>query len=106
MPGIVSGLLGALMAALATETDYGRGLYLKYPARAPYDGTRELTTFQQSDARISAGLNRSATEQAIYQLAALGVSLLIGIVGGAVTGELLWRFANFNRTSAHANVFL
>lgn len=89
MPGIVSGLLGALMAALATEDDYGRGLYVKYPARAPFDGTRELTAFQQSDPRIAAGLNRSATEQAIYQLAALGISLLIGIVGGAITGKLV-----------------
>ncbi|CAG7724067.1 unnamed protein product [Allacma fusca] len=96
MPGVVSGLVGALMAAIASETDYGKSLYLQYPARAPFAGSKELVDLRQDLVKAEPGLNRSATEQAVYQLAALGVTLLIGLVGGAVTGAIL-RIPLFNK---------
>lgn len=70
------GLASVIAAALATSSVYGTNLELVYPARD----------------------SRSATEQALYQLAALGVTLGVALVGGALTGLFL-RTPLFNQTS-------
>ena len=43
---------------------------------------------------IEPGLGRSAADQALYQMAGLGVSLALALVGGLVTGKggLLYLF--------------
>jgi ammonium transporter Rh len=36
---------------------------------------------------VEPGLGRTAAQQASYQIAALGVTLVVAIVGGLITGE-------------------
>ncbi|XP_063364973.1 ammonium transporter Rh type B-B-like [Cydia amplana] len=66
MPGVYSGLLSVLFAALATSSTYGEtGLHSVFGAMK--DG-------------------RKAKEQALYQLAAVGATLAISFVSGMITG--------------------
>ena len=57
----------------------------------PKEGTEELTNLQNilGDPDLHAGLGRSPNTQGAYQIAALGVTLVIAIAGGVVTGTLL-----------------
>lgn len=79
MPGVLAGLVGALVAGLASTSSYGSTAALAgaFPARIVVNGT-------------AAGLvERSAGAQAGYQLLALVVTLLIACVGGVATGFIL-----------------
>ena len=62
-------------------------LYRQYPARAPLDGTLELSSIQEHDSNINAGFGRSASRQAEFQIAALFMTLAVAIVGGMFTGK-------------------
>ncbi|XP_070517722.1 rhesus blood group-associated glycoprotein Rh50 isoform X2 [Cardiocondyla obscurior] len=87
MPGVLAGVFGALMANLATEATYDYSLYEIFPARAP---SSEIKVGEMRDNYgISPGLNRTAYQQAGYQLLALAVTLGISIVSGLMTGLLL-----------------
>jgi len=97
MPGVLAGLAGIVMAALASEENYGKSLYLTYPARAP-ESASLLRDIQTDLPSVTAGLNRTAQDQALYQLAALAVTLGIAILGGALTG-LLMRVPFFGKVS-------
>jgi len=61
-------------------------LYIQYPARAPLINSSELSEIKQELLTVEPGDNRTAGMQAIYQISALGVTLLIAIVGGSLTG--------------------
>jgi len=89
MPGIIGGLAGTVVASLANEDTYGNSLYQQYPARAPHLNSSELSELRNEFASIEPGDNRTAGTQAMYQLAALGVTLTIAIVGGSLTGLML-----------------
>ncbi|XP_029169614.1 ammonium transporter Rh type A-like isoform X2 [Nylanderia fulva] len=87
MPGVLAGLFGALMAALASEESYDYSLYEIFPARAPssagkLDEMRDIYG-------ISAGFDRTAHQQAGYQLLSLVVTLGISVVSGLITGLIL-----------------
>nr|XP_009688747.1 PREDICTED: ammonium transporter Rh type B-like [Struthio camelus australis] len=69
MPGILGALLGTLLTALATADAYGNRMELVFPHVA--DGSR------------------SATYQAVCQLCALPVTLLLVVLGGSVAGAIL-----------------
>ncbi|XP_018301485.1 rhesus blood group-associated glycoprotein Rh50 isoform X1 [Mycetomoellerius zeteki] len=87
MPGVIAAFFGALMACLATEATYDYSLYEIFPARAP---SSELKISEMRDNYgISTGYNRTAYQQAGYQLLALAVTLGISIVSGLITGLLL-----------------
>lgn len=87
MPGVLGGIFGALMAALATEASYDYSLYEIFPARAP---SSEMKIAEMRDNYgISPGLNRTAGQQAAYQLLALVVTVGISIVSGLITGLIL-----------------
>ncbi|XP_041372827.1 ammonium transporter Rh type B-like [Gigantopelta aegis] len=77
MPGILAGLAGAVMAALATADDYGPSLQEIFPARGE----------ESKNGTASSG--RSASVQGGYQMLALIITLAIAIVGGALTGLIL-----------------
>lgn len=66
MPGLISGFGAILAAGLATKDLYGDGL-----------------------PKIFALTDRSPSENAGYQAAALGVSVGMGLAGGAITGLVL-----------------
>ncbi|KAK5643396.1 hypothetical protein RI129_007241 [Pyrocoelia pectoralis] len=84
MPGVLAGLIGALMASIATEETYHQGLYELFPARAP--------TSPQHQPEIPnpiIGDGRSASSQAAYQLLALVVTVAIAIIAGVITGFII-----------------
>ncbi|XP_071642736.1 rhesus blood group-associated glycoprotein Rh50 isoform X2 [Temnothorax longispinosus] len=87
MPGVLAAFFGALMAGLATEASYDYSLYEIFPARAP--SSEAKIGEMRDNYGISSGLNRTAYQQAGYQLLALVVTLVISIVSGLITGLLL-----------------
>ncbi|XP_077261192.1 rhesus blood group-associated glycoprotein Rh50 isoform X4 [Temnothorax americanus] len=87
MPGVLAAFFGALMACLATEASYDYSLYEIFPARAP--SSEAKIGEMRDNYGISPGLNRTAYQQAGYQLLALAVTLGISIVSGLITGILL-----------------
>ncbi|NXW10402.1 RHBG protein, partial [Fregetta grallaria] len=66
LPGILGALLGTLLTALATADAYGGRLELVFP--------------------LVAQGSRTATDQALTQLCALPVTLLLAMLGGGLTG--------------------
>jgi len=88
MPGVLAGVIGAITAAMASTEAYGNSLYEIFPARAPANGT-ELLEIQSSLSGVVAGLGRDGVSQGGYQAAALGITLIIALITGAVTGLLL-----------------
>ncbi|KAK2586413.1 hypothetical protein KPH14_010698 [Odynerus spinipes] len=87
MPGVLAGIFGALMAGLATEISYDYSLYEIFPARAP--NSEAKLGEMRDDYGISPGRNRTALEQAGYQLLALTVTLVMAIVSGLITGLIM-----------------
>ena len=71
-------------------------LYKIFPAMVPEDISND-DYFSKLD--VEPGLGRDANTQALYQLAALGVTLGISLVGGAITGRslLLWCLISASR---------
>ncbi|XP_065516072.1 ammonium transporter Rh type B isoform X4 [Lathamus discolor] len=69
LPGVLGALLGTLLAAVATADAYGGRLELVFPLLAQGGRTR--------------------TEQALLQLSALLLSLLLAALGGCLTGAVL-----------------
>ncbi|XP_074931195.1 ammonium transporter Rh type B isoform X6 [Phalacrocorax aristotelis] len=69
LPGILGALLGTLLAALATADAYGGRLELVFP--------------------LVAQGSRTASDQALCQLCALPVTLLLAALGGSLTGAVL-----------------
>jgi ammonium transporter Rh len=84
MPGVLAGVVGALMAGIASESQYGPSLYQQFPARAPTENNSQIHNTGLSF--FTPGDGRSAGEQAGYQLLAVGVTLVIAIAGGLITG--------------------
>lgn len=89
MPGILAGLVGAVVSAAATKEDYGFSLYRQFPARSPLNSSSEFLRIEYYNLRIDPGIERTASQQAGYQIAALVVTLAIAIVGGLGTGMVL-----------------
>uniref|UniRef100_A0A4D5R9D1 Rh-related protein n=1 Tax=Scolopendra viridis TaxID=118503 RepID=A0A4D5R9D1_SCOVI len=89
MPGVLAGIIGAILASLASEENYGKNLYEQYPMRAPPANTSELAAITAVMGRIEPGKGWSASSQAGYQLAALFMTLAVACVGGLITGIIL-----------------
>tara|TARA_Y100000991_G_scaffold215297_1_gene205267 strand:+ start:2158 stop:3516 length:1359 start_codon:yes stop_codon:yes gene_type:complete len=68
IPGIIGGLGGFISASLADDSLYGDNISVIFPGRK--DG-------------------RSALEQGLFQLAALGTTLGISVLGGIITGLIV-----------------
>ncbi|XP_050449446.1 ammonium transporter Rh type A isoform X1 [Cataglyphis hispanica] len=87
MPGVLAALFGALMAGLASESSYGVALYKIFPALAP--NSEAKISEMRDNYGITPGLNRTAYQQAVYQLLSLAVTIVISIISGLITGLLL-----------------
>lgn len=72
IPGIIGGLGGFISASLADKNLYGENISVIFPGRS--DG-------------------RTALQQGLFQLAALGTTLAISIIGGLCTGLILKLFS-------------
>jgi ammonium transporter Rh len=88
MPGVLAGIVGAIMAGVASESQYGLSLYQQFPARAPVENSSQIHDNPQLSLLIP-GDGRSAGDQAGYQLLALGITLVIAVAGGIITGMYL-----------------
>ena len=73
LPGVIGAIIGAISASLA-DTAFENDATLKSTFEALEDG-------------------RSTSEQGWYQMAALGVSLLTSILGGAISGFICSKFS-------------
>jgi len=82
MPAVIGLVLSCIMASIATFEDYGKGLYVVYPALNP-DQMDEHTGLKIPEI--------TASQQAVNQLLASIVTMAFAIVGGAITG-LIMRF--------------
>ncbi|CAN7943752.1 unnamed protein product [Ixodes pacificus] len=89
MPGILAGIVSAVVAASATEEEYNYSLYTLYPARAPPVNSTDLEQIRFYTMAVHAGLGRSASSQGLFQLAALACTLAIAIGGGLFTGLIM-----------------
>lgn len=83
MPGVLAGLIGALMAGIATEDQYQQSLYQIFPARASPDAkpTDEYPF-------LKPGSGWSAGQQALNQIFAILATLVISFFSGILTGKL------------------
>ncbi|KAE9552927.1 hypothetical protein FO519_003869 [Halicephalobus sp. NKZ332] len=73
MPGILAGLASAVFLLIYNPSDYGASLTTIYPAFRPSENAE----------------GRDNVTQALFQLAGLGLALLVSIVTGAITGAIL-----------------
>lgn len=90
MPGILAGIAGACAAALANYDKWGESLFEVFPGIAQEHNSTDYNQYHDAlTSGWSAGLGRSPHEQGGYQFAALGLTLAIAIVGGALTGLLM-----------------
>ncbi|CAL7939452.1 unnamed protein product [Xylocopa violacea] len=87
MPGVLAGIFGALMAGLATEATYDYSLYEIFPARAPSSPAKLAELWDNSG--TLAGQDRTAGQQAGYQLLALAITIGIAVVSGLITGLIM-----------------
>jgi hypothetical protein len=62
-------------------------LYRQFPARSPLNSSSEFSKIQYYDLKIDPGRERTALQQAGFQIVTLIVTLVIAIIGGLVTGE-------------------
>ncbi|KAG7163205.1 Ammonium transporter Rh type B-A-like [Homarus americanus] len=91
MPGLLSALVSVGVALFASETNYGKELYLQYPMMVPAANT----SFQQDLDDLAPGEGRTAGQQALYQALATFITLLLAVVFGGAVGFLL-TFAPFD----------
>eukprot|EP00298_Acanthocystis_sp_HF-20_P011461 c19405_g1_i2.p1 GENE.c19405_g1_i2~~c19405_g1_i2.p1 ORF type:complete len:455 (-),score=206.01 c19405_g1_i2:40-1404(-) len=83
MPGLLGGFCSVIAAAVATDSVYGNGIGVVFPERAPSDPTlAELYG-------VTPGSDRSASSQALMQLAAIAITIAIAIPTGLLTGFIV-----------------
>lgn len=88
MPGVLAGIVGAILAGMASESQYGLSLYQQFPARAPAKNSSQAHD-NPALSLLTPGDGRSAGDQAGFQLLALGITIVIAVVGGLITGICL-----------------
>ncbi|CAC5421733.1 SLC42A [Mytilus coruscus] len=79
LPGILSAVAGAVMAALSSKEEWGTSLYEIFPEMAASNSTGS----------VMPGSDRSATVQGGYQMLALVITIAFAIVGGIITGFIM-----------------
>lgn len=89
LTGLISTIAAICAILLANEETYGPSLYQTFPYRAPQEGDPRLAELQNLIPGLEPGLGRTAQEQALYQLAALGSAIAMAAVGGVLTGLVL-----------------
>lgn len=91
MPGIISGIASAIVAALAKPENYhGNRMYVFYPSRIPTPNSTEYQNLSLINTEYHrGGMGRTAVMQGGYQIAALALTLGLALVSGIVTGYLM-----------------
>ncbi|XP_043231997.1 ammonium transporter Rh type A-like [Amphibalanus amphitrite] len=86
MPGVLAGIVGAIMAAMATHEQYADSLYVIFPAMEPMENA---TAQALAGPEHGTQAGRSAGYQGGMQILALLITLAIAIITGLVTGAIL-----------------
>ncbi|MGH0157003.1 UNVERIFIED_CONTAM: hypothetical protein FKN15_040191 [Acipenser sinensis] len=89
LTGLISTMAGIICILIASEDTYGPSLYQTFAHRAPVEGDPRLKELQELIPGLNPGEGRSASKQALYQVAALGVSIGVSVAGGLLTGLVL-----------------
>ncbi|XP_072571806.1 rh50-like protein [Paramormyrops kingsleyae] len=89
LTGIISCLGGIWGIMMANEDTYGPSLYQTFAHRAPMEGDPRLHELQQLIPGLQPGLGRTASEQALFQVAAMFSTIGVAAVGGIATGFVL-----------------
>lgn len=86
IPGVISAIGGIVCILLSSEENYGLSLYETFPYRSPQVNDLKLQELLHNFPALKAGFGRSASDQALYQAAALGVTFATSLIGGCLTG--------------------
>uniref|UniRef100_A0A3Q0T635 Ammonium transporter AmtB-like domain-containing protein n=1 Tax=Amphilophus citrinellus TaxID=61819 RepID=A0A3Q0T635_AMPCI len=89
LTGIISATAGICAILLATEETYGPSLYQTFSHRAPPEGDPQLLELQKLIPGLNPGLGRTAQEQALYQVAAVLITIAASAAGGLLTGLVM-----------------
>jgi len=95
IPGLISGIGGAIVAAVATRDSYtvngdNNRLYAFYPSRIPKLNSDDYNKYNLTlTSYADGGEGRDAITQGGYQMAALAMTLGMAIVSGILTGFLM-----------------
>jgi len=90
MPGVFGSLISCIVVAFASIAEYGDSLSAIMPRFEKLDNDKE--GYGEADI---------ASKQAVYQLLALVVTILIAVVGGSITGMIMRMIAKFERLEEH-----
>jgi ammonium transporter Rh len=101
IPGFIAAVLGIVFALCSTKAEYAADLYRIYPQMAPAPDSDEYTKLSLSG---PGGSGRSNATQALFQLAAFGVTVGVALLFGALTGLLL-RLPIFEQLSQEVEMF-
>jgi ammonium transporter Rh len=106
MPGLVSGVASAIMAAIATRDNFnGDRMYAFYPSRIPAVGSEDYIKYNLENTEYSkGGFGRSAVEQGGYQMAALLCTIGVAIFAGVLAG-LIMRLSIFDPIKENEDMF-
>ncbi|XP_043946495.1 ammonium transporter Rh type A-like [Protopterus annectens] len=86
IPGIISAIAGIVCILLSSEENYGLSLYETFPHMSPQVDDPRLQELLHDFPALKAGFGRRASDQALYQAAALAVTIATALVGGCLTG--------------------
>ncbi|XP_037088885.1 ammonium transporter Rh type A-like [Pollicipes pollicipes] len=90
LPGVLAGMVGAIMAAIASVDQYNASLYTIFPARAPAANTTDWSlATERLGVPAPLGPARSAAAQGGLQMVALVITLVMAVVGGLLTGLVM-----------------
>ncbi|GAV08644.1 hypothetical protein RvY_18306 [Ramazzottius varieornatus] len=100
MPSFAGSLISAIVVGCASKQVYGSEYYTHFPKHAPPADTVEYAELKRILPDLEPGLGWTPAIQAGYQMAAMGVTLGIALVGGILTGLIL-RLPIWDRQESH-----
>lgn len=89
LTGLISCAAGICAILMASEEVYGPSLYEIFTHRAPVAEDPKLLELQTLIPGLQPGLGRTAQEQAIFQVAAVGLTIGVSALGGIFTGFIM-----------------
>ncbi|XP_040151342.1 ammonium transporter Rh type A [Anopheles arabiensis] len=88
MPAVLSAIFSAIYASFASVETYGTSLATIFPAMQNPNATNATSEIEPLEYVIG-GYGRSGAKQGAFQLMAIGITMVIAIVGGLITGLIL-----------------
>ncbi|KAJ0064757.1 hypothetical protein NL108_013000 [Boleophthalmus pectinirostris] len=89
LTGLISSAAGICAILWASEEVYGPSLYETFTHTAPAEKDPKLAELKQLVPGLVPGLGRTAPKQALFQAAAVGLTIGVSVIGGVFTGFVL-----------------